>query len=80
MTPVTSAQIREMMMTIPSWARALPNIADSTLFADSGVDSLALLELVSEIQRVYGLEIPDDDVEKISTITDMARYLSERVP
>jgi acyl carrier protein len=57
----------------------LPNIADNTSFSECDLDSLALLELVSEVQRVYGVEIPDDDVESVSSIANTARYLSERV-
>jgi len=72
MNPVSPAQIRDMLLAIPSWARALPNIADDTPFADCGMDSLALLELVSELQRVY-------DVEKIATIADTARYLNQHL-
>lgn len=66
------------MVAIPSWARALPNIADDTPFSECDIDSLALLELVSDVQRVYGVEIPDDDVETVSSIANIARYLSER--
>jgi acyl carrier protein len=79
MNAVSPSQIRALMLTIPSWAQALPHIADSTPFPDSGVDSLALLELVSELQRVYGVEISDDDVEKISNIADVAQYLSDHM-
>ena len=79
MSSISPGQIRALMLTIPSWAKALPNIEDSTPFPDCGVDSLALLELISEFQRVYGVEIPDDDLEKVSTINDAARYLSEYV-
>jgi len=74
---VSPAQVRGLLLAIPSWARALPHIKDDTPFADCDVDSLALLELVSEVQRAYRVEIPDDDVEIISSINNMARYLSE---
>jgi len=74
---VSPDQVRTLMLAIPSWARALPNIGDNTQFSECDIDSLALLELVSDVQRVYGVEIPDDDVENISTIANIARYLSE---
>jgi acyl carrier protein len=79
MNQVSPGQVRDVMLAIPSWARALPNIADNTPFPDCGLDSLALLELVSELQRVYGVEIPDDDVEKITTISDTADYLNQHL-
>ena len=79
MNQISPRQVRDVMLAIPSWARALPTIADDTPFPDCGLDSLALLELVSELQRVYGMEIPDDDVEKITTIADTANYLNQRL-
>ena len=69
------------MLTISQLgAGVLPHIADSTPFSRQRRGTrLALLELVSELQRVYGVEISDDDVEKISNIADIAQYLSERM-
>ena len=78
--PVSAAQIRALMLTIPSWVRILPNMHDDTSFQDSGMDSLALLELVGELQNASGLEIPDDDVEHLSNIASAVRYLNERLP
>ena len=78
MSQVSPVAIRTLMLAIPSWARALPAMDDDAAFQDCGVDSLALLELVSELQQVFGLEIPDDDVERISSIADVARYLNQR--
>ena len=79
MSLVSAEKVRAVLLGIPSWARTLPNIADNTPFPESGLDSLALLELVSELQRVYGVEIPDDDVEKISSIDGTVRYLNDRI-
>ena len=77
--PVSAAQVRNLLLTIPSWARILPNISDNTTFQESGMDSLTFLELVEELQNASGLEIPDDDVEGLSTIADAVRYLNERL-
>uniref|UniRef100_A0AAU2JUY1 Acyl carrier protein n=1 Tax=Streptomyces sp. NBC_00049 TaxID=2903617 RepID=A0AAU2JUY1_9ACTN len=38
-----------------------------TPFMDLGYDSLALLQVIGEIQRVYGIEIPDDAVVDAET-------------
>jgi acyl carrier protein len=77
--PVSPLDIRTMMRTISSWARIETGIDDHTRFQDTEMDSLALLELVAEIQRRTGLEIPDDDIERISTVADLAGYLNEKL-
>jgi acyl carrier protein len=77
--PVSPDQVRELMCTIPSWVRILPEMHDDTAFQDSEMDSLAFLELVEELQNASGLTIPDDDVARISTIAGSVQYLNERL-
>jgi acyl carrier protein len=45
---------------------------------DLGADSLDIVELVMAIEEEYGIEIPDDDAEKIQTIQDAITYIEER--
>jgi minimal PKS acyl carrier protein len=37
------------------------------VLADLGLDSLAVLELQSELSRTYGVEIPDDRAQEYTT-------------
>jgi acyl carrier protein len=77
--PISAAQIRELLLMIPSWARILPNIGDGTSFEETDLDSLAHLELIEELQNASGVEIPDDDVGRLATIADAVGYLNERL-
>jgi acyl carrier protein len=47
---------------------------------DLGADSLDIVELVMAFEEEFGIEIPDEDAEKITTVKDAADYISERVP
>ena len=47
-------------------------------FADDlGADSLDTVELVMALEEEFGLEIPDEDAEKISTVGDAIKYIEE---
>ena len=46
---------------------------------DLGADSLDIVELVMAIEKEFGIEIPDDDAEKISTVKDAIDYISVRL-
>ena len=46
---------------------------------DLGADSLDIVELVMAIEEEFGLEIPDDDAEKIQSIGDAISYVEERI-
>ncbi len=46
---------------------------------DLGADSLDVVELVMAFEEEFGIEIPDEDAEKIRTVGDVMNYLKERV-
>ena len=46
---------------------------------DLGADSLDTVELVMEFEKAFNLQIPDEDAEKISTVGDAVKYLSDKV-
>lgn len=44
---------------------------------DLGIDSLDLFELVMALEEEYGLEIPTEDLEKLTTVGEVAAYIQE---
>jgi acyl carrier protein len=46
---------------------------------DLGADSLDIVELVMAFEEKFGIEIPDDDTEKIRTVGDASKYIGEKV-
>jgi len=46
---------------------------------DLGADSLDTVELVMEFEKEFGIQIPDEDAEKISTVGDAINYLKDKV-
>lgn len=49
----------------------------SSFKEDLGADSLDLFELVMALEEEYGVEIPTEDLEKITTIGDVVKYLDK---
>jgi acyl carrier protein len=44
---------------------------------DLGADSLDTVELVMAFEEAFGIEIPDEDAEKIATVKDAVEYISK---
>ena len=44
---------------------------------DLGADSLDTVELIMEIEDEFGISIPDDLAEKISTVGDAIKFVEE---
>ncbi len=53
-------------------------VTDSASFTeDLGADSLDIVELVMAFEEEFGLEIPDEDAEKIVKVEDASNYISK---
>ena len=50
---------------------------ESSFVNDLGADSLDTVELVMEFEDAFELDIPDEDAEKIQTVGDAVKYISE---
>tara|TARA_B100000686_G_C16149516_1_gene646120 strand:+ start:308 stop:547 length:240 start_codon:yes stop_codon:yes gene_type:complete len=46
---------------------------------DLGADSLDTVELVMAFEEEFGIDIPDEDAEKMATVADAIKYLEESI-
>ncbi|MCX5715945.1 MAG: acyl carrier protein [Candidatus Omnitrophica bacterium] len=45
---------------------------------DLGADSLDTVELVMALEEEFGIEIPDEDAEKMVSVGDAVKYIEEK--
>ena len=50
---------------------------EASFIDDLGADSLDIVELVMAFEEEFGVEIPDDAAEKITTVGDAIDYISK---
>ena len=50
---------------------------EASFVEDLGADSLDTVELVMALEEEFGIEIPDEDAEKISTVGQAVTYIQE---
>jgi acyl carrier protein len=49
----------------------------TALQTDLGMDSLALFEVVVDLEEAFGMQITDEDVDRIKTIDDIVRFIEK---
>lgn len=52
---------------------------ESCLAADLGADSLDVVELLMAVEEEFGVAIPDEEVEKMTTVEDVVTYIEGKV-
>ncbi|MCM1566434.1 MAG: acyl carrier protein [Dehalobacter sp.] len=45
---------------------------------DLGIDSLSIFEIVMELEDVYRIEIPTEDLEELISVADLVDYMNKR--
>jgi acyl carrier protein len=52
---------------------------ESSFTDDLGADSLDTVEVVMALEEEFGIEIPDEDAEKITTVGDSVKYIENKL-
>jgi acyl carrier protein len=71
------AKVKEIIMN-KLGVEATQVTPEASFTNDLGADSLDTVELVMEFEKAFNLQIPDEDAEKISTVGDAVKYLTEK--
>ena len=49
---------------------------EAKFIEDLGADSLDIVELVMALEEEFGIDIPDEDADKLKTVGDAMNYLT----
>ena len=57
----------------------IEEVTDSASFVDDlGADSLDTVELVMALEEEFGIEIPDEEAEKMTNVGEAVRYVEDK--
>jgi acyl carrier protein len=54
-------------------------LPEARFIEDLGADSLDTVELVMAFEEEFGVEVPDEDAEKLQTVGTVIEYLKDKV-
>ena len=60
--------------------RKLPDLKAETLIASLGMDSVAVMELVSYFEEKLSVRIPDEELSRIKTVKDLRDAIQRLLP
>ena len=49
----------------------------SNIIDDLGADSLDIVDLVMSVEDEFGIEVPDEALENMSTVEDMVKFIED---
>ena len=75
-------EIQQKVTTIITDKLGIPETEvtpDANFIKDLGIDSLDYAELVMEFEQRFDIKIPDDDAERLVTISSAVEYIRSKV-
>ena len=67
---------RVKAIIVDKWSVEETEVTNEASFTnDLGADSLDTVELIMEFEKEFGISIPDDQAEKITTVGDAIAYI-----
>ncbi len=60
--------------------RRLPDLTPETVIATLGMDSVAVMELVSYFEEKLSVRIPDEELSRIRTVKDLRDAIARLLP
>ncbi|GGS91754.1 MULTISPECIES: acyl carrier protein [Streptomyces] len=81
MSSMTFDDLKQIMTTAVGEGEAEELVEGrlTVAFTEIGYDSLAVLEIASQIQRQYGLKIPDEAIEEMDSPQAVLDYVNARL-
>jgi len=78
-TQEIEAKVKEIVVT-QLGVTAEQVTPEASFIDDLGADSLDTVEVVMAFEEAFGVEVPDEDAEKLRTVGDVIKYIEERQP
>ena len=59
--------------------REFPHVTMESVITDLGVDSLAMMQIIGEMETQLEIMIPDEDLVELITVGDLCKKVGERL-
>jgi len=60
-------------------SKDVEKFGNSSKLSDHGTDSLDAVEIIMAVEEEFGIEIPDEDAQKMETMEQIVEYIVKKV-
>lgn len=77
---MNAVELKEKVRAIVAEVAEIDEVPDNTAFKDLGIDSMMAIEIVAEVERTYGLKVPEEELEKITDLNSVVALVQAKLP
>lgn len=74
-----SKDLKEKLREIVAEVAELDDVPDDVPFADLGIDSMMAIEIISDVERTYGIKVPEEELEQIRDLDSVVALVQAKL-
>ena len=74
-----SDDLREKLREIIIEVAEIDEVPDDTPFKDLGIDSMMAIEVINEVERLYKIKVPEEELEKIVDLNSVVELIGDKL-
>ncbi|MCA9574983.1 MAG: acyl carrier protein [Polyangiales bacterium] len=63
-----SQELKDALREIVAEVAEIDDVPDDAKFADLGIDSMMAIEIVADVERKYGISMPEEELQDLVTL------------
>lgn len=76
---MSNAELREKLREIVAEVAELDEVPDDTPFKDLGIDSMMAIEIIADVERSYGIKVPEEELESIVDLNSVVALVQGKL-
>ncbi len=76
---LSTEELREKIRAVVAEIAEIDEVPDDAPFKDLGIDSMMAIEIVAEIERSYGIKIPEAELEKVRDLSSVVALVQSKL-
>ena len=68
-------KLREIIMDVAE----IDEVPDDTPFKDLGIDSMMAIEIINEVERLYKIKVPEEELEEIVDLNSVVKLVESKI-
>ncbi|MDD9937356.1 MAG: acyl carrier protein [Myxococcales bacterium] len=76
---MSTEDLKEKLREIVCEVAEIDEVPDDTPFKDLGIDSMMAIEIIADVERNYGIKVPEEELEQISDLNSVVTLVNSKL-
>ncbi len=76
---MSTEDLKEKLREIVCEVAEIDEVPDDTPFKDLGIDSMMAIEIIADVERTYGIKVPEEELEQISDLNSVVTLVNSKL-